>query len=176
MQGLPWFLVDRRRTPLPARPLVYGAYAQRPTTRLHLPAHAHLPFFLPSAPRPPSRTAVGRACSTADGPACSEAKTIARAVVRASHAQDGERLSRQTSDDALMSASLQPTSGHRLRQPPLVREPLASFGLPFRAQAMVAFSACNCLSRLATASLSISAMDRPVIRSRSTGLRYPGIS
>jgi hypothetical protein len=34
----------------------------------------------------------------------------------------------------------------------------------------------SCLSRFAIASLSIFAMDRPPIRSRMSGLRYPGIS
>jgi hypothetical protein len=55
--------------------------------------------------------------------------------------------------------------------PPLVREPLASFDLPFRAQAMAAFSAASCLSRLATASRSMSVMLLASTRSRRTGLR-----
>ena len=69
-------------------------------------------------------------------------------------------------------------TGHWAKVVPaiLVHERLPSFDLPLWSQSMVAFSASNCLSRLATASRSISAIDWTPIRSRSTSLRYLGIS
>ena len=54
----------------------------------------------------------------------------------------------------------------------LVCQRLASFFLLLWAQSMVVCSSNNCLSRLANASRSISAMGRASIRSRSTGLKY----
>ena len=79
--------------------------------------------------------------------------------------QQGEHVVRPATVGWLMALMR-----HSLFQPPLVCERLPSFRLLLRPQAIMAFKACSCLSRLATASLSISATDLASIRSRSTGL------
>jgi hypothetical protein len=100
---------------------------------------------------------------------------VAVSAAQLDHA--GQRLPRLRIDLPRRSfLARKSASEHSLLQLPLVHEHLPSFDLPLRPQAMAALSAANCLSRLANPSRSISGMDRTSIRSRSTGLRYLGIS